>query len=68
MAEIEVAEKKCSGCEVCQLWCSFTFQGSFNPLKAYIYQEFFPGKDSKSPLRKTAINVAFVLIIASMVL
>jgi Fe-S-cluster-containing dehydrogenase component len=47
MVEIEVDEKKCSGCRNCQLWCSFTFQGSFNPLEAYIYQEFVPGEGFK---------------------
>lgn len=47
MIEIEVDEMKCSGCEVCQLWCSVTFQGAFSPLKAYICQEFYPGQGFK---------------------
>ncbi len=32
MPEIKVHEEKCSGCGTCELWCSLTFQGSFNPL------------------------------------
>lgn len=47
MVEIIVDETKCSGCATCQLWCSFTYQGSFNPLKARIKQEFVPGQGFK---------------------
>ena len=47
MPEIKVHEEKCTGCGTCELWCSLTFQGSFNPLKAYIHHEFVPGKGFK---------------------
>ena len=43
MPEIRVNEEKCSGCGNCKLWCSISFDKSFNPLKAYISQNFFPG-------------------------
>jgi len=35
-AEITVDTKKCTGCLVCALHCSYTKQGLFNPMKAYI--------------------------------
>jgi len=47
MPEIKVFDEKCSGCGTCELWCSFTFQKSFNPLLAYVHQEFFPGEGFK---------------------
>ena len=47
MVEIKVDEAKCSGCQTCQLWCSLTFDETFNPLKAYIRQEFIPGEGYK---------------------
>ena len=46
-AKIKVSEEKCSGCGTCQLWCSFTFIKSFNPLKSYIKQAFVPGQGFK---------------------
>ena len=46
-AKIKVSEEKCSSCGTCQLWCSFTFDKSFNPLKAYIKQKFVPGQGFK---------------------
>jgi Pyruvate/2-oxoacid:ferredoxin oxidoreductase delta subunit len=33
---IEVFEQKCTNCKICQLWCSFTNFGEFNPENAYI--------------------------------
>lgn len=33
---IKVYPERCSGCMSCQLACSFTYEGSFNPLKARI--------------------------------
>ena len=47
MPRIKVCEEKCSGCGTCELWCSLTFTGSFNPLKAYIHQKFVPGQGFK---------------------
>lgn len=47
MPNIKIYEEKCSGCGVCELWCSLTFQKSFNPLKAYIHQDFVPQKGFK---------------------
>jgi Fe-S-cluster-containing hydrogenase component 2 len=47
MSGITVHDEKCSGCGTCELWCSLTFQGSFNPLLAYIHHEFIPGKGFK---------------------
>jgi formate hydrogenlyase subunit 6/NADH:ubiquinone oxidoreductase subunit I len=46
-AKIKVDETKCSGCSTCQLWCSFTFDKSFNPLKSYVKQTFVPGEGFK---------------------
>ena len=34
--KIEVNEKRCSGCQICQLKCSYLFDKSFNPSKAFI--------------------------------
>jgi NAD-dependent dihydropyrimidine dehydrogenase PreA subunit len=34
--KIEVNPEKCSGCMSCQLACSFTYEGVFNPLKSRI--------------------------------
>lgn len=34
--EIKTYPEKCSGCLSCQLACSFTYEKSFNPLKARI--------------------------------
>lgn len=47
MTKIEIHEEKCSGCRTCQLWCSFAFTRLFNPLKAYIQQEFVPQQGFK---------------------
>jgi len=47
MPAIVVHEEKCSGCQTCQLWCSYTFTNAFNPLMAYIRQEFVPGQGFK---------------------
>lgn len=47
MANIKANEDNCSGCRTCQLWCSFTFTRSFNPLKSYIQQEFVPRQGFK---------------------
>lgn len=33
---ILVYPDKCTGCRICQLWCSFRYLGMFNPLKSYI--------------------------------
>lgn len=34
--KIKIYPEKCSGCLSCQLACSFTYEKSFNPLKARI--------------------------------
>ena len=34
--EILFNEKKCTGCKICQLWCSFIFNEKFAPSKAFI--------------------------------
>jgi len=47
MSDIIVHEEKCSGCNICELWCSYAFQGLFNPLLAYIQNDFVPGQGFK---------------------
>lgn len=34
--EIEVNEEKCTGCSICELWCSYTYSDTFDPSKANI--------------------------------
>lgn len=41
---IAVAAEKCTGCLNCQLICSFTYAGSFNPSQARIIVESQDGK------------------------
>jgi len=36
---ISVDAEKCTGCLICQLICSFTYTGTFNPAKARIVIE-----------------------------
>lgn len=40
---IEINVEKCAGCLHCQLLCSFTYTGAFNPEKARIVIEFPTG-------------------------
>jgi len=35
-AEIIVNENNCTGCLICQLWCSFFHKQKFSPSEAYI--------------------------------
>jgi len=32
----EINEEKCTGCIICELWCSFTYHNVLNPSKANI--------------------------------
>ncbi|MFW9999248.1 MAG: 4Fe-4S binding protein [Candidatus Hodarchaeota archaeon] len=32
--DIEINEERCTGCIICELWCSYTHYKVFNPLKA----------------------------------
>ena len=34
--EIEINEEKCTGCTICELWCSYNYHKAFNPSKANI--------------------------------
>jgi len=34
--KIKVNEENCTGCIICQLWCSYTYYNIFNPSKANI--------------------------------
>jgi ferredoxin len=36
VVNIVIHEENCAGCQICQLFCSFTFQRIFAPNKAYI--------------------------------
>jgi NAD-dependent dihydropyrimidine dehydrogenase PreA subunit len=36
---ILINEKKCTGCKICQLICSFTHKNQFNPDKSFIKVE-----------------------------
>ncbi len=36
MKGIEAHPERCTGCLICQLMCSFTFEGRFNPSRARI--------------------------------
>ncbi|MCP4763360.1 MAG: hypothetical protein GY870_16420 [archaeon] len=46
MKRVEVHPEKCTGCLLCQLACSFTYSGKFNPFSSWIRIEWIPG-DSK---------------------
>lgn len=34
--EIKINEKRCTGCIICKLWCSYTHYKIFNPSKSNI--------------------------------
>jgi NAD-dependent dihydropyrimidine dehydrogenase PreA subunit len=36
---LSVHPDKCTGCQVCQLTCSITYQGNYNPARAYLSVE-----------------------------